>query len=567
MNETQPLTLPDATAEVYTAGSTTATPFHLTRRRFLQWTGGVVATGAVGAGLFAPTADGQTFVSPLATATATAPGMKDGYLSQTYHVRMQLVERLRNTSRVTHPTNDDETRYPGYIGNFSKGLPHNALGEVEPAAYQALLNAMTGQAPCEAIPLGGTVKLANPQAAFAIHLEGMDIHNLTILPAPAFASAEVAAEAVELYWQAIARDIPFAYYGQEALSGAAISDLQTFPSYRQVDAATLFRGGTPGDWTGPYISQFLYLPVPYGALTMEQRYNVPIPGDDHMTGFDEWLAIQNGAPADKSNSLDETPRYLRTARDLAEWVHQDFTHQAFLNVALILNKLGKATLNPANPYLQSANQGGFVTFGAADVLSMVTGIACAALKAAWVQKWLFHRRLRPEAFGGRVHLHATGQATYPLHETLLASRALAETYTRFGTYLLPQAYPEGAPTHPAYPAGHATIAGACVTVLKAFYNESFVLPAPKTPSDDGLLLLDYRAGDALTVGGELNKLAANVAFGRNAAGVHWRSDAVEGLLLGEALALSILADLALTYHEQFAGFTLTRFDGRRVTIR
>ncbi|MCE7980695.1 MAG: hypothetical protein DYG89_05840 [Caldilinea sp. CFX5] len=68
------------------------------------------------------------------------------------------------------------------------------------------------------------------------------------------------------------------------------------------------------------------------------------------------------------------------------------------------------------------------------------------------------------------------------------------------------------------------------------------------------------------MGGAWNKLAANVAIGRNAAGVHWGSDAVEGLLLGEAFAFSVLADLALTYHEEFAGFALTRLDGRRVTV-
>jgi hypothetical protein len=37
-----------------------------------------------------------------------------------------------------------------------------------------------------------------------------------------------------------------------------------------------------------------------------------------------------------------------------------------------------------------------------------------------------------------------------------------------------------------------------------------------------------------TVGGELNKLADNVALGRNMAAVHWRSDAEQSLLLGEA---------------------------------
>jgi hypothetical protein len=33
----------------------------------------------------------------------------------------------------------------------------------------------------------------------------------------------------------------------------------------------------------------------------------------------------------------------------------------------------------------------------------------------------------------------------------------------------------------------------------------------------------------LTVGGELDKLAGNVSYGRNFAGIHWRSDASAGL--------------------------------------
>lgn len=299
---------------------------------------------------------------------------------------------------------------------------------------------------------------------------------------------------------------------------------------------------------------------------MEQRYQLPVAGDDHLSDFSEWLAIQNGTPAVKKNKLDETPRYLRTARDLSEYVHADFTHQSFLNAALILNKLGKEALSPTNPYRQSANQNGFVTFGAADVLSMVTGIACVALKAAWAQKWLFHRHLRPEEFGGRVHQHRIGQTNYPIHESLFESEAVSRIYNRFGSYLLPSSYPEGCPTHPAYPAGHATIAGACVTLLKACFNEDFVLPNPQVTAEDGLALVDYKGGDELTIGGELNKLAANIAFGRNAAGVHWRSDSIQGLLLGESLAISVLADLALTYHEAFDGFMLTRFDGRNVVI-
>ena len=125
--------------------------------------------------------------------------------------------------------------------------------------------------------------------------------------------------------------------------------------------------------------------------------------------------------------------------------------------------------------------------------------------------------------------------------------------------------PEGCPNHPSYPAAHAVTGGAGVTMLKAFFNESFVIPSPVVPSDDGLTLVPY-VGPPLTVGGELNKLAANVSLGREACGVHYRSDGVEGMRLGEAMALSILRDLATTYHEQFPGFSLTRFDGTPVTI-
>ncbi len=33
---------------------------------------------------------------------------------------------------------------------------------------------------------------------------------------------------------------------------------------------------------------------------------------------------------------------------------------------------------------------------------------------------------------------------------------------------LPMAFQEGSPMHPSYGAGHATVAGACVTILKAY---------------------------------------------------------------------------------------------------
>jgi hypothetical protein len=138
-------------------------------------------------------------------------------------------------------------------------------------------------------------------------------------------------------------------------------------------------------------------------------------------------------------------------------------------------------------------------------------------------------------------------------------------FSKNGTYLLPMAFPEGCPTHPAYGAGHATVGGACVTVLKALFDESFIIPNPVQAGDDGLSLVPY-SGPPLTVGGELNKLAANVGVGRNIAGVHWRTDATESLRLGEAVAIRFLTEEHECFNEQYTGLSLTKFDGTTVTI-
>ena len=151
---------------------------------------------------------------------------------------------------------------------------------------------------------------------------------------------------------------------------------------------------------------------------------------------------------------------------------------------------------------------------------------------------------------------------------MLNSDAVQQVFSRNGTYLLPMAFPEGCPQHPSYGAGHATVAGACSTIVKAFFDETWVVPNPVMASDDGLSLVPYLGSDAgpITLGGEMNKIAANVAVGRNHAGVHWRSDYAESLLLGEAIAISILRDGRKCYNETFNGFTFTKFDGTQITV-
>ncbi|HEX8903980.1 MAG TPA: hypothetical protein VF771_04020, partial [Longimicrobiaceae bacterium] len=91
---------------------------------------------------------------------------------------------------------------------------------------------------------------------------------------------------------------------------------------------------------------------------------------------------------------------------------------------------------------------------------------------------------------------------------------------------------------------------------------------PLEASVDGTSLQAYTGADAgqMTVGGELNKLAGNIAIFRNAAGVHWRSDYTESLPLGEAVAIGLLQEMSPGFNEDDAYFQLTKLDGTTIRI-
>ena len=357
----------------------------------------------------------------------------------------------------------------------------------------------------------------------------------------------------------------------------AAKELTNFPDYTgprnnfHVTANLLFRGGLgstfAGETVGPYVSQFMLIPTALGTQPISQQWRVFLPGQDFLTTFSEWLNVQNGGSTGLTAAMDPQVRYPRNGRDLTAFAHVDVLSQAYF-VALLALTTMNAPLNPGNPYIGSRTQGGFGTFGGGDFASTINEVASRALKAVWFQKWYVHRRLRPEATSGLVHLIKTGQGSNVscnLNSTFLNSQAVQQSFSKYGTYLLSQAYPEGCPTHPSYPTGHGTVGGACITVLKFFFNGNFVIPNPVMSSDDGLSLQPY-TGSQLTVNGELAKLGHNVSFGHGIhAGIHYRSDTDQSLLLGEAVALGVLRDKAACYHEKFS-VTLTKFDGTTTTI-
>jgi membrane-associated phospholipid phosphatase len=422
----------------------------------------------------------------------------------------------------------------------------------------------------EAIPLGGTAKLANPQGGFAFGYCGVDAHAATIAAAPRFSSAETAAEMVELYWAALTHDVPYDAFASDPTIAAAAADLSTMVDFRGprsrglVTPSTIFRGQTAGDLSGPYISQLLWKPVNYGPYVVDQKVRVTAPGVEFLTDYNEWLAIQNGGAPRPQQFIGTDRRYIITPRDLAEWLHRDFPFQAGLNAAFILLASGVG-LAPGNPYLNSATQVGGPTFGLFQILDLIASSANLSLQACWFHKWSVHRRVRPEEFAGSLRNKLVLGLQRPIHRQLLDSAALRMVLSRHGSALLPMPYPEGCPTHSAYPAGHATFAGACATMLKAFFNANAAMTNTVVPNADGSALVPYTA-TPLTAGNEIDKLASNVAIGRVPAGVHWRSDSVQGMLLGEQCAIAVLQDMRRTWNESFVGFSVKKFDGTTVTI-
>lgn len=577
-----------------TDNQTNARP-ELDRRSFLQRAGaGAAAAATIGAiGLPAFETEAKAETAELLAGALT--GKKRA--KRAYKLRVQAATAELARPLPAHTNNGDEALYANKIGSYSKGLKHDSnTGEVDPAAYAAFVAALESGdgAQIDALVTAGHFgtsdqsrrrRLVNPQSGLAFEMEGADSQSLAIPPAPAFASAEEAGEMVELYWMSLLRDVNFRDYDSNPMVQAACDDLSRMADFRgpkvggEVTPQTLFRDKYVGCTAGHYISQFLLQPAGFGAQSVDQRIRTNAPGVDYNTTFADWLDLQNGLQPTAAITPGDLV-FCRNGRDLGQYVHVDVLFQAYF-VAFLILAGGGYPLDSSNPYgtildggsgkplppgvSGSISQTGFGTFGAPGIATFVTEPSSRALKAQWFQKWFVHRRLRPEELGGRVEVSRLGRATYPFHTDLTTSPVLDEVEERRSTHLLPLAFPEGSPMHTSYGSGHATVAGACVTMLKAFFDESAIINDPVVPSADGQSLEPY-VGDPLTVGGELNKIASNISQGRNIAGVHWRSDAVESNKLGEEVAIGILRDIRGCYNESFNGFTLTKFDGTTITV-
>jgi hypothetical protein len=409
----------------------------------------------------------------------------------------------------------------------------------------------------------------------------------------------------------------------------------------------VFRGHTRGERKGPYLSQFMLMgdrhlngtspsgrseedgKLQYGSITVDQRVRTAEPGLDYMTHWHEWLDVQNGADVigtqayiGASSTNPEPFRFIATLRDLATYVHFDALYEAYLNACLwLLN--AKAPFDPNFRHLLSdtPHTTGFALYGGPHILSLMTEVATRGLKAVRFQKFNTHLRLRPEALAGLIAAKA-GSANLPEKADSSADKLMTALGTdllgriaahnvaqnnrhsshlgaqddenalieqRWNLPLLPMAFPEGSPMHPSYGAGHATVAGACVTILKAFFDEKaclvrrggVVMALPLSdvdpvndekvafvPEANGSAIVNKGSefADYLLVGDELNKLAANISIARNMAGVHYYSDYIDSLRMGEEIAIGVLQEQSIMYPKDPFHVSLTSFDGKRIII-
>lgn len=474
-------------------------------------------------------------------------------------------------------------------------------------------------------------------AGLTFDLQGPDAQAVTMKPAPKLGSDELTAEMAEVYAQALLRDIPFSVFYSKANSRkkdrdrakALLQMLNKLPWFQDAKRTglsgpltldTAFRGFTEGDLLGPYISQFLLAgntgldnrndetkefdasdgQINFGAISISQKVRKAKENLNFMTSWEEWFDVQQGANVGRLEEYKgNARRFITTGRDLSTYVHYDALYQAYLNACLLLidPNVG-ARFDEGVPFQGSDSddhQQGFAHFGGPHILSLVTEVATRALKAVRFQKFNVHRRLRPEAFAARFEkfqeilpLLAGSSAQENLQKTyqdLEATGIFHELKSENGhNLLLPMAFCEGSPMHPSYGAGHATVAAACVTILKAFFDhtqylyisedgEEFKITDDKekckyafVPGNNGRKLRTVET-EALNLEGELNKLAANISIGRDWAGVHYYSDYEESMRMGEEIALGLLVEQSITYNPKEEFFlTLPKFDGSLVFI-
>ena len=364
---------------------------------------------------------------------------------------------------------------------------------------------------------------------------------------------------------------------------------------------SLFRGPHYGDAIGPIVSQFLlagsHTNVPHsgqyapsdgyifdGIHCLDQRVPIAKPYQDYMQTWQDWFDVQQGA--DLTNFASFAPngqrRFITTPRDLATLVRYGSVVQMFANAANLMtsHNIPKDDELPYQKQNHIDHQVDAVVGSALTIKSLLSDVASSVFNVLQFQKFMIHKRARPEVLAARLEKQFKGTFDIKplkimcdkLNDILkLTEKHNAHAIRGNHSMLLPQAYPEGSPMSPSFGSYHGAIAGACATVLKTYFDQYSAIEfagkhAAFVASNDGSTLdVVSTATVPLTVEGELNKLASNVAMSRMWAGVNYYSDVLESLKIGEQVAVAVMQERKLARQESFK-LSCPLFDGSTIEI-
>jgi hypothetical protein len=494
---------------------------------------------------------------------------------------------------------DSATQTVYYPWIHSKGLTHNATtGFPTQADVDLLLEARnkgTTEA-VDAIPLSGAAirKIRNILVGHNFNLIGTDPSpTLNVIVKPSVDSNESAFEMAEVYSKSLLRDVSFwdIEQGLNATANTHITNLNAFPSKSiapvsggLITAPLLHRDALPGCDLGPYVSQIFYSGGYFSPVRIEspqpqfRSYNDNFGSQTLAT----WLQIQNGEEPTATAS-GASLQFIFSARQLMTLAFQENPGQTMSWLTDYVAQTLPLQFNGSD------NNDAYISGGIQSLHSSIQGVITACCSTSAHHKWAVNMGIRPEVLAQRYDLADGLNNNSALFDDVpglqfIKDRAngemapfISEVQAQSGsTALLRTVRGNSSPMDPSMPSLWSVIAGACITIYKAYldchdqFDIPLAFPNPIVHSLTGGLPVAYAGplGSTPTINGELNKLASNLGQAQGWLGEAFRSDLAYEL--GETIAIRYLGDTVKSFHESydgvFEGFKLTRFNGEFITI-
>lgn len=205
----------------------------------------------------------------------------------------------------------------------------------------------------------------------------------------------------------------------------------------------------------------------------------------------------------RGEHLDAAYPVIRTGRELARWFEMEtpgLGHRHALNLLL-----RDANWSPPRQ---------------AWVWAALDVTIYSAMLAAWYYKWMAgidSPACQQSPHGARQNVsYRPRPFEIDSRVGVLYNREVSRHGDGDGRHRLTPKPSPGTPRHPSYPSGHSTVGGAASELLSWFFP-------------------DYRE--------EFNRLADNAGMARLWAGIHYRSDHLQGMKLGRCVACEVIKDL------------------------